>query len=644
MKIHTILITASGVLMSLACLQAQSTTLLGDHFIAGSLEVRDDLSVGGNAIDFGTTVSSNSAVVWQYSDGTNGTNSTLTLSATRSGAGFLWQDNAPGTALRKMRLDSTNTLTLFQTNGTTEGVVLSPNGTSLFAGSVVISGADNRMPAQTLMGIDSILTRGLADQRYLQTGLSWSGLTNTSAAALRADLGLGYLGTNAATTRTNLELGWAGTNEATTRTNLGLGATNDVEFKTLKLSTLVFGGSSTGFLGRTPNGAITLYGTNVLTAEPSFYGWDGFSAAAISRGQARTNLGLAFLGTNSAAARSGLGLAPTSTVTFGQLNVAAYVSGAAFVQMQSGGALVGVPNTNPTSVPTFYGSDGFAGTVMNPAQARAHLGLGYLGTNAATTRTNLGLGASWLTNTLLPTTTNAADLTAGILPDGRLSTNVMFRTAGLLRSNNLADLTNVGQARTNLQMGATNFVRFGSVEAANVEGTQMVFIGDGGILRFETSAGSIIMPDAFNVLADDGFMEIGLPVVFLNGAAGPWRDALGLGPFATATSLVATNISDFVTAVSAAAPSTTNAGALTAGTLADARLSTNVVVRDASGLLIAGTQNPNLFYVAAGTDRVGIGTNAPAATLHVAGNARIDGALRISPQGDLSMGVYTNAP
>lgn len=45
--------------------------------------------------------------------------------------------------------------------------------------------------------------------------------------------------------------------------------------------------------------------------------------------------------------------------------------------------------------------------------------------------------------------------------------------------------------------------------------------------------------------------------------------------------------------------------------------------------------------------RLGIGTNAPAALLHVNGNARFDGPVqirRLLPQGDLSMGSYTNAP
>lgn len=42
--------------------------------------------------------------------------------------------------------------------------------------------------------------------------------------------------------------------------------------------------------------------------------------------------------------------------------------------------------------------------------------------------------------------------------------------------------------------------------------------------------------------------------------------------------------------------------------------------------------------------RVGIGTNAPRDRLHIAGGLQLDGPLRMTPQGDLSMGSFTNGP
>jgi len=68
------------------------------------------------------------------------------------------------------------------------------------------------------------------------------------------------------------------------------------------------------------------------------------------------------------------------------------------------------------------------------------------GTNAPTVRTNLGLGASWLTNSNSPTTTNATNLIAGTLDDARLSTNVAI----LSNLPSWATTTNAATARTNL--------------------------------------------------------------------------------------------------------------------------------------------------------------------------------------------------
>jgi hypothetical protein len=82
----------------------------------------------------------------------------------------------------------------------------------------------------------------------------------------------------------------ASNNIAGTRTNLGLGQTNTVTFSNIQLG--VFGTSSTrGFAGRA-FGSFAIYGTNVETAQPSFYGWSGFENTAFSAGEARTNLGL----------------------------------------------------------------------------------------------------------------------------------------------------------------------------------------------------------------------------------------------------------------------------------------------------------------------------------------------------------------
>jgi hypothetical protein len=80
-------------------------------------------------------------------------------------------------------------------------------------------------------------------------------------------------------------------NNPPTPSSIGLGATNSPTFSNIQLG--VFGsGSSGGFAGRSSGGVFELYGTNLTTAEPAFYGFSGFVNTAFSAGTARTNLGL----------------------------------------------------------------------------------------------------------------------------------------------------------------------------------------------------------------------------------------------------------------------------------------------------------------------------------------------------------------
>lgn len=69
-----------------------------------------------------------------------------------------------------------------------------------------------------------------------------------------------------------------------------------------------------------------------------------------------------------------------------------------------------------------------------------------------------------------------------------------------------------------------------------------------------------------------------------NTNAAGWRADLGLGGWVTNTNLTASLISDFSNAVVAVAPATTNASALTTGTLNPALLPTNVVTRATNGV------------------------------------------------------------
>jgi hypothetical protein len=93
----------------------------------------------------------------------------------------------------------------------------------------------------------------------------------------------------------------------------------------------------------------------------------------------------------------------------------------------------------------------------------------------------------------------------------------------------------------------------------------------------------------------------------------PATNVTGLGPFAIATNLSSSNISDFSNAVVAVAPPTTNASLLTAGTLNDARLSTNVVLQSALTAALATKLGTNGTLPAANI--TGLGPFATATNL-----------------------------
>ena len=143
-------------------------------------------------------------------------------------------------------------------------------------GQVVYSGTnDLRFPATIRIGTN-------------QSGFSSGGqfLTLTDGAGGVAMI----IGTNAITSYDPIAFSSTG-NAAATRTNLALGETNTVTFSNIQLG--LFGtASATGFVGRSSGGQFVLYGTNVTTSVPAFFGWDGFNNTAMSAETSRTNLGL----------------------------------------------------------------------------------------------------------------------------------------------------------------------------------------------------------------------------------------------------------------------------------------------------------------------------------------------------------------
>jgi len=163
-------------------------TVTGTANLNGSLTVAGTTDLQGDTLTIGTLSNDpNYGVLTLYTD--NGTISSLEFDATRAAHVWKWQQN--GGATLQMTLDNNNKLTLYDQSSPTPNanIVLNPLGTSTFAnsltigGTLTVSGADNEMPYQTLVNANSVLTEGLADQRYLSSSnediVTYDGLIQT---------------------------------------------------------------------------------------------------------------------------------------------------------------------------------------------------------------------------------------------------------------------------------------------------------------------------------------------------------------------------------------------------------------------------------------------------------------------------------
>jgi hypothetical protein len=247
--------------------------------------------------------------------------------------------------------------------------------------------------------------------------------------------------TNAAQARTNLGLGatWlTNTNITNFRTEIGLGATNDVTFNVGTFNgSVTFNEDVYGSYFEAVSG-----GTNGVTLQTA--GMFFFGAAAATT---RTNLGLplpALTNTNNASFIQ----AVLPSYTGNQSKVLALNSSANGLEWVAGGSGLAIP------IAVVNGGTG--------------------ATNAETARTNLGLGAAWLTNTVLTNfrtdiglgTANAVTFgSANILGALSVTGAVTFGEPAQTRTNlglSLIALTNTNNAnfRTAIELGPNNAVKF----------------------------------------------------------------------------------------------------------------------------------------------------------------------------------------
>jgi hypothetical protein len=283
--------------------------------------------------------------------------------------------------------------TKIATNGNASGLtnITATNITGIVALVNGGTGATNASVARTNLGLGATWLTN-TDSSFFRSAIGiqnqeW--LTNTSTFYVPISFGGDALG-NASATRTNLGLGatWlTNTNVTNFRTAIGLGATNIPVFAGVS-----FGGGDlsisndailwSGIIRYEPetqtfsgdvqveNGAISIVGTN----------------AVLKTATTRTNLGLGatwLTNTNVTNFRSAIGLGTNAQPVFDGLTILADLFA---------GSLEVAAGSNGTTV--------------------ASDGIQFTGISAATTRTNLGLGATWLTNTNATNFRNAIGLGA----------------------------------------------------------------------------------------------------------------------------------------------------------------------------------------------------------------------------------------
>jgi len=198
LKKMALLLTFWVALQSQA-LRAQSPPYITGNIVSGTnLIVTSNTDIYGNTLSMGSQAGTSNTPGWEtvYIDGTN---SAVYFQAARPGNEWYWQQNGNTSLQPQMTLDSSGNLVLYS-NGTNE-ITLTPavTGTSTFSSSVIIDGTNNTMPHQILTSSNSVLTEGLADNRYvldsssiIATGNSTVGNYSTDSVAM----GNSTVGTN----------------------------------------------------------------------------------------------------------------------------------------------------------------------------------------------------------------------------------------------------------------------------------------------------------------------------------------------------------------------------------------------------------------------------------------------------------------
>jgi hypothetical protein len=368
---------------------------------------------------------------------------------------------------------NTNKVLAVNSNGTDIEWVTQTGGGSITSGIIAITnggtGATNAAQARTNLGLGATnivqfrrleVLSGTNASIWLQdeSRIEGDGVLYLNAGELFLEVAPEFGGTNAnflqATTRTNLGLGatWlTNTNVTNFRTAIGLGSSDSVQFDE------VFSQSFEATAG----------GTNYIRFNSESISFGTPSLAATTR----TNVGLplaALTNTNNASFIQ----AVLPSYTGNQSKVLALNSSANGLEWVAGGSGLAIP------IAIVNGGTG--------------------ATNAETARTNLGLGAAWLTNTVL--TSFRTDIGLGA------ANAVTFGSANILGALSVTGAVTFGepaQTRTNLGLGATwltntnttNFLT--AIKAESMWNTALTTFNSSNETNYITGGGKKLIASVF---------------------------------------------------------------------------------------------------------------------------------------------------
>jgi hypothetical protein len=177
MKNHLLLFSVILYIFVLTPL-LQATDVTGDNLI-----LTGDADIAGSNLSLGTS-GSDPGLTFSH----NNTTATISITSSQEAAKWEWKRTPSGGAVISMRLDASNQLILYNLAGTTAGITLNPVGTSAFVNGITIGGSAVLTSA---VAASTYLTPTTADSTYLRkdsTNISVGG-SNTLGNSLSNAIG-----------------------------------------------------------------------------------------------------------------------------------------------------------------------------------------------------------------------------------------------------------------------------------------------------------------------------------------------------------------------------------------------------------------------------------------------------------------------